>query len=76
MMAAEADAFIAIPGGFGTLEEIIEMVTWQTLGFHQKPVGFLNMEGFYDSLLQFFNHAVQEVRTPRSQTLNHKPLNM
>ena len=98
MMAAEADAFVALPGGFGTLEEIIEMITWQQvrrtsqpnvrshpnevrardgqvellravaqLGFHQKPVGFLNIadskdgSGFYDHLLKFFDTCVHAV---------------
>lgn len=62
MMSAEADAFIAIPGGFGTLEELLEMVTWQQLGFHDKPVGVLNVCGFYDHLLRFADHLTQEVK--------------
>ena len=61
-MSAEADAFIAIPGGFGTLEELLEMVTWQQLGFHDKPVGVLNVCGFYDHLLRFADHITQEVK--------------
>lgn len=61
-MSAEADAFIGIPGGFGTLEELLEMVTWQQLGLHTKPVGIYNMAGYYDHLLDFFDHAVEEVR--------------
>ncbi|EIE19309.1 hypothetical protein COCSUDRAFT_25815 [Coccomyxa subellipsoidea C-169] len=66
MMSAEADAFIGIPGGFGTLEELMEMVTWQQLGLHTKPVGILNIAGYYDHLLDFFDHAVEEgfVRQP------------
>lgn len=60
-MSAEADAFIGIPGGFGTLEELMEMVTWQQLGLHTKPVGILNMQGYYDHLLAFFDNAVKEV---------------
>ena len=60
-MSAEADAFIGIPGGFGTLEELLEMVTWQQLGLHTKPVGFLNTRGYFDHLLDFFDHAVEEV---------------
>lgn len=60
MMFAEADAFIAIPGGFGTLDETIEITTWQQLGFHTKPVGVLNMGGYYDLLLQFMDHATAE----------------
>ena len=57
-MAALADAFVALPGGFGTLEETIEMITWQQLGYHSKPVGLLNVDGFYDSLLRFFDDCV------------------
>ena len=60
LMAELADAFIALPGGFGTLEEISEVLTWAQLGLHRKPYGFLNVEGFYDSLLSFFDHAVAE----------------
>ena len=63
-MSAEADAFIGIPGGFGTLEELLEMVTWQQLGLHTKPVGVLNMRGYFDHLLDFFDHAVEEVGAP------------
>ena len=65
-MSAEADAFIGIPGGFGTLEELLEMVTWQQLGLHTKPVGVLNMRGYFDHLLDFFDHAVEEVGSPRA----------
>ena len=61
MMSAEADAFIAIPGGFGTLEELLEMITWQQLGYHEKPVGDLNVLGFFDHLLTFADHMTQEV---------------
>lgn len=61
MMSEEADAFIALPGGFGTLEELLEMVTWQQLGIHAKPVGVLNTAGFFDHLLAFADHLVQEV---------------
>ena len=60
LMAELADAFVALPGGFGTLEEICEVLTWAQLGLHHKPYGLLNVEGFYDSLLSFFDHAVQE----------------
>ncbi len=58
--AKHSDAFIALPGGFGTLEEAMEMITWQQLGFSSKPVGLLNTCGFYDRLLSFFDHAVAE----------------
>ncbi len=55
-----ADAFIALPGGFGTFEEIMEVITWAQIGFHKKPCGLLNTCGFYDDLLKFLDHAVQE----------------
>ena len=54
-----ADAFIALPGGFGTLEELLEMITWQQLGLHTKPVGVLDTDGFYTPLLGFFDAAVE-----------------
>ena len=59
-MAESADAFIALPGGYGTLEEVLEAITWHQLGFSAKPVGFLNVDGFYDQLLAFFEHATAE----------------
>ncbi|XP_074573777.1 cytokinin riboside 5'-monophosphate phosphoribohydrolase LOG-like [Curcuma longa] len=59
-MARRADAFIALPGGYGTLEELLEVITWAQLGIHKKPVGLLNVEGFYDSLLLFIDMAVAE----------------
>ena len=59
-MSALADAFIALPGGLGTLEETLEILTWAQLGIHRKPVGVLNTEGFYDGLLRFLGHAVRE----------------
>ena len=57
-MAELADAFIALPGGFGTLEEFCEMLTWGQLGLHQKACGLLNVDHFYDPLLDFFSQAV------------------
>ena len=60
LMAALSDGFIAMPGGFGTLEEIIEIVTWGQLRFHDKPCGLLNIEGYFDHLLQFLDHARNE----------------
>jgi len=60
MMADRADAFIAMPGGVGTFEELFETVTWQQLGYHAKPIGLLNVAGFYDGMLGFIAHAVQE----------------
>lgn len=56
-MADRSDAFIALPGGFGTLEELCEMLTWLQLGLERKPVGLLNVDGFFDSLLAFIDHA-------------------
>lgn len=60
MMAALSDGFIAMPGGFGTLEEIIEIVTWGQLHFHDKPCGLLNVDGYFDHLLAYFDHAQRE----------------
>ena len=60
LMAELADAFVALPGGFGTLEEFCEALTWAQLGIHRKPCGLLNVEGFFDPLLSFFDHAVHE----------------
>ncbi|KAM0908784.1 hypothetical protein ACQ4PT_015260 [Festuca glaucescens] len=59
-MARYADAFIALPGGYGTLEELLEVITWAQLGIHKKPVGLLNVDGFYDPLLSFIDLAVSE----------------
>jgi len=53
LMAERADAFIALPGGIGTLEEVYEVWSWQQLGYHDKPVALLNVEGYYDALLEF-----------------------
>lgn len=58
MMADLSDAFIALPGGLGTLEEIFEIWTWAQLGLHAKPVGFLNVNDFYTPLLEFLDRAV------------------
>jgi uncharacterized protein (TIGR00730 family) len=60
LMAELADAFIALPGGIGTLEELVEMLTWAQLGLHAKPVGIVNVDGYYDSLLAFLQHARSE----------------
>jgi uncharacterized protein (TIGR00730 family) len=59
-MAELSDGFIALPGGIGTLEEIAEIWTWSQLGLHQKPIGVLNVAGFYNGLLSFIDHAVAE----------------
>ncbi len=60
IMASLADAFIAMPGGFGTLDELFEMITWGQLGIHAKPVGLLNVDNYYDPLLQLIDRSVDE----------------
>ena len=60
LMADLSDAFIALPGGFGTLEEFCEVLTWAQLGLHAKPCGILNVLGFYTTLLAMLDHAVEE----------------
>lgn len=60
IMAQRSDAFITMPGGFGTLDELFEMITWGQLGIHSKPLGILNLAGYYDPLLQMIDHAVAE----------------
>ncbi|HET9180489.1 MAG TPA: TIGR00730 family Rossman fold protein [Candidatus Angelobacter sp.] len=60
LMADLADAFIAMPGGYGTLEEVLEAVTWSQLGIQQKPCGLLNVENYWDGLLKVLDHAVDE----------------
>jgi hypothetical protein len=60
LMAEKADGFIALPGGLGTLEEFCEILTWAQLGMHQKPCGMLNLDGYYQHLIDFFDHAVSE----------------
>eukprot|EP00761_Pharyngomonas_kirbyi_P007979 gb/GECH01007990.1/.p1 GENE.gb/GECH01007990.1/~~gb/GECH01007990.1/.p1 ORF type:complete len:206 (+),score=65.52 gb/GECH01007990.1/:1-618(+) len=60
LMNKKSDAFIALPGGYGTFEELMEVITWQQLGIHDKPIGLLNINGFYDPLLEFFRHSAEE----------------
>lgn len=60
MMATLSDGFVAMPGGFGTLEEFIEIITWAKLGFHQKPCALLNINNFYDGLLTYFDQLTEE----------------
>ena len=60
LMADLSDAFVAVPGGIGTLEELIEVYTWSQLGIHTKPCGVLNVRGYYDALAAFLDHAVEE----------------
>ena len=59
-MAERSDAFVVLPGGYGTFEEMFEMVTWLQLRLQSKPVGILNIEGYYDRLLDFLRHAASE----------------
>jgi uncharacterized protein (TIGR00730 family) len=60
LMAELSDGFIAMPGGFGTIEEIFEAITWAQLSFHDKPCGFLNIKGYYNDLIKFLDHSVEE----------------
>jgi uncharacterized protein (TIGR00730 family) len=70
LMAELSDGFIALPGGLGTLEEFAEVVTWSQLALHVKPTGLLNAAGYYDALLAFFDHAVdEEFFRPRYRSL-------
>ena len=59
-MVEYADAFVALPGGLGSLEELFEVWTWTQLGLHQKPLGLLNVQGYYDDLLRFLDRSVTE----------------
>jgi hypothetical protein len=59
-MAAESDAFIALPGGYGTLDEFFEIITWSILGIHQKPCVLVNVSGYYGPLLAFLQRAVEQ----------------
>jgi len=76
-MAELADGFIALPGGFGTFEELFEILTWAQLGFHHKPVGLLNVAGYFDPLLKLCDQAVTEefLRADTRKLLlsRHKP---
>ena len=60
LMAEKADAFLALPGGIGTFEELFEVWTWRQLGYHDKPVGILNSQGYYDALLSFIDQVVAD----------------
>jgi len=60
MMASLADGFIALPGGFGTIEEFFEILTWGQLGMHHKPCGLLNVHGYFDRLLSFVDYSIHE----------------
>jgi uncharacterized protein (TIGR00730 family) len=71
LMAELADAFVALPGGIGTLEELFEVYTWAQLGLHQKPCGLLDVEGYYEGIAAFLDHAVREcfLREDHRETL-------
>lgn len=60
LLSSRADAFIALPGGYGTLDEFIEIVTWAQIGIHAKPCVLVNLNGFYNGLLAFLDHTVQQ----------------
>ena len=60
IMAEHADAFLALPGGIGTFEELFEVWTWRQLAYHDKPIGLLNLSGYYDPLIAFLNSAVKD----------------
>ena len=59
MMAERSDAFVALPGGIGTFEELFEIWTWRQLGYHDKPIGLLNVDGYYDGMLGFLDTSVK-----------------
>jgi uncharacterized protein (TIGR00730 family) len=60
LMAELSDGFIALPGGYGTFEELFEIITWAQLGIHSKPIGLLNTEGYYDQLLAFIDRTIHD----------------
>jgi uncharacterized protein (TIGR00730 family) len=72
LMADLSDGFIALPGGYGTLDETFEILTWAQLGMHTKPIGMLNIAGFFDPLLSWIQHAVTEgfIRSKHVELLN------
>jgi len=77
LMADLSDAFVALPGGVGTLEELFEVYTWNQLGLHAKPLGLFNVRGYYDGLARFLDHAVEErfiTRENRAMLLVHEHL--
>jgi uncharacterized protein (TIGR00730 family) len=72
VMEARADAFVALPGGFGTLEELLEIITGKQLGYHAKPVVLLDVEGFYQPLIRLFDHIYeQRFARPEHRQLYH-----
>jgi len=75
VMAQLSDAFIGLPGGFGTLDELFEVTTWSQLGYHLKPVGLVNVAGFFDGLLRYLDHAKTAgfIRAPHRGILEAAP---
>jgi uncharacterized protein (TIGR00730 family) len=75
MMSDLSDGFIALPGGFGTLEEFFEILTWAQLGYHKKPCGLLNVDGYYDLLIAFLLHARSEqfIKPEAQEMVLHAP---
>jgi len=70
LMAQRSDAFLALPGGIGTFEELFEMWSWRQLGYHDKPLGLLNVGGYYDGLLAFLGHSLRQgLMTPQQMGL-------
>jgi hypothetical protein len=74
-MSELADAFIALPGGFGTFDELFETLTWAQIGIHQKPIGLLNINHYFDPLLQMVEHALNEkfIYAEHKILLQHDP---
>lgn len=74
MMADLSEGFVAMPGGIGTLEELFEVLTWAQLGFHEKPIGLLNVDGFYDGLISFVQHLVVQgfVKPDQARLMMHE----
>ncbi|MBA0733954.1 hypothetical protein Gogos_017915 [Gossypium gossypioides] len=74
-MARHSDCFIALPGGYGTLEELLEVITWAQLGIHDKPVGLINVDGYYNYLLTFLDKAVDDgfIKPPQRQIVVSAP---
>ncbi len=68
MMAERSDAFLALPGGIGTFEELFEVWSWRQLGYHAKPLGLLNVAGYYDALLSFLTHSREQGFMTTAQT--------
>lgn len=73
LMAQLADGFIGLPGGYGTMEEVMEVITWTQINVHAKPIGLLNFKGFYDGIIQWVDHAATEgfIRPAHRQLLCH-----